>query len=937
MNRCLHSHSPVLFRLLQALIIFSLLAGSAFSTQPVFASNLNQVATILENMSTQEKVGQLFLVTFSGTNISNNTKIYDLIVNQRVGGVILSNGNGNFPELDTLNEVVTLVSGLQSLVMLPEPFQQLVVENPSEPAISSIPLWIGIEQPGSSLSGEIINGLSPIPGAMAMGATWDPLLAEQAGEILGTELADLGFNLFLGPSLDVVDSSSANSLELAGTGAFGGDPYWVGEIGQAFISGLHQGSDDQLAVIAKHFPGLGGVDRSPENEISTVMKSLEQLKQLELAPFFSVTGKAASVESVSDGLLVSHIRYQGFQGNIRATTKPVSLDPAALNQLLALEELGVWRENGGLMVADNLGSTAMRKFYDPTETSFESWQVARSAFLAGNDLLILDNFRASGDPDEYTSILRTIDFFIQKYQEDPLFAQKVDASVYRILQSKLERYPEFSQEEVIPNVANIAAIGDQLQSSSAIALKAATLISPGSTELNLDLPSSPSMYEFITIFTDVRTYKNCNTCADQKLLTGTGFEEALLRLYGPQAGNEVLENRLASYSFTQLNELLDRVSEPSDPNLEDNIKRSEWLIFNIIDLDSSYKDSSALKRLLAERYDLLQDKNVIVFSYGTPYYLDATELSKVTAYYGLFSHLPQFTEVAARILMQEIEPTGVLPVDVNSIGYDLITATSPDPFQVIALSLVMPVETPVETPEPDETPIQPLPILKVGETINIQAGLIKDHNQHRVPDGTIVRFTFRLTGENVIIQQSDVATVDGMATLAYRIDRPDTIEITAISEPALISSTLLLNIESGVAEVVVPTSTPMPTPTPTPEPTPTATLAVQDTSEATTVVGYPKPLDWLITMLIVAMGFGIAYLIGYYWWGSERWGLRSGLCAVIGGLTSFVYLSLRTQGTVSWMIKSGTWFVIQMALVGLILGWIVALVWWMVKEGNKIP
>ena len=177
MNRCLHSHSPVLFRLLQALIIFSLLAGSTLSARPGSASNLNQVATILENMSTQEKVGQLFLVTFSGTNISNNTKIYDLIVNQRVGGVILSNGNGNFPELDTLNEVVTLVSGLQSLVMLPEPVQQLVVENPSEPAISSIPLWIGIEQPGSSLSGEIINGLSPIPGAMAMGATWDPLLA----------------------------------------------------------------------------------------------------------------------------------------------------------------------------------------------------------------------------------------------------------------------------------------------------------------------------------------------------------------------------------------------------------------------------------------------------------------------------------------------------------------------------------------------------------------------------------------------------------------------------------------------------------------------------------------------------------------------------------------------------------------------------------------
>ena len=109
-----------------------------------------------------------------------------------------------------------------------------------------------------------------------------------------------------------------------GSRTFGGDSYWVGEMGKAYIEGIHQGGDNQVLVISKHFPGAGESDRSTDQEIPTVRKSLEQLKQIELAPFFAVTGNAPSQAMTTDGILVSHIRYQGFQGNIRATTKPVS-------------------------------------------------------------------------------------------------------------------------------------------------------------------------------------------------------------------------------------------------------------------------------------------------------------------------------------------------------------------------------------------------------------------------------------------------------------------------------------------------------------------------------------------------------------------------------------------------------------------------------------
>src|SRR5690606_20088173 len=134
----------------------------------------------------------------------------------------------------------------------------------------------------------------------------------------------------IGPSLDVVESPNPSASSDLGTRIFGGDPFWVGEIGRAFIAGLHNGSSQRMLVIAKHFPGRGSSDRLPEEEVATVRKSLEQLKQVELAPFFAVTN-SANPAGLTDGLLVSHIRYQGFQGNIRATTRPVSFDASALS------------------------------------------------------------------------------------------------------------------------------------------------------------------------------------------------------------------------------------------------------------------------------------------------------------------------------------------------------------------------------------------------------------------------------------------------------------------------------------------------------------------------------------------------------------------------------------------------------------------------------
>ncbi|MDZ4158185.1 MAG: glycoside hydrolase family 3 N-terminal domain-containing protein, partial [Anaerolineaceae bacterium] len=480
---------------------------------------------------------------------------------------------------------------------------------------------------------------------------------------------------------------------------FGGDPHWVGELGKSYITGIHQGSANQVAVIAKHFPGRGSSDRPPDLEVATVRKSLEQLKQIELAPFFAVSGNSPSPEAAADGLLVSHIRYQGFQGNIRATTRPVSLDPTAFETLMNLPQFVAWREQGGIVVSDDLGSAAVRRLYNNLGQLFEARQVARNAFLAGNDLLYVDNFVGSGETDSYTTILRTLEFFEQKYREDPAFAQRVDASVARLLAIKFRLYPDFSLEQVLPPPDGLDTVGQSQQVTFQVAQQAATLLSPEPAELSVTLARPPTTRERIVFIMDTLDSKQCSQCATQSALAPNALENAVLRLYGPKAGGEVQLYQLSSYTFLELTNLLNGLAgfESDLKVMENEIRSADWVVFSMLNIQNTRPESFAVRRFLSERPDLSRNKRLVVFAFNAPYYLDATDSSKLTAYYAMYSKAPAFIEMAARLLFQETTPSGALPVTVPGVGYDLITATSPDPEQVIPLFVDLPA---LEEPEP---------------------------------------------------------------------------------------------------------------------------------------------------------------------------------------------------------------------------------------------
>src|SRR5512134_3938262 len=76
-----------------------------------------QVDDLMANMSPDEIVGQLFLVTFAGTDVSASSDIARLVLDYHVGGVVLQSSNDNFTdETAPTAQAQAITNGLQGIL-----------------------------------------------------------------------------------------------------------------------------------------------------------------------------------------------------------------------------------------------------------------------------------------------------------------------------------------------------------------------------------------------------------------------------------------------------------------------------------------------------------------------------------------------------------------------------------------------------------------------------------------------------------------------------------------------------------------------------------------------------------------------------------------------------------------------------------------------------
>jgi beta-N-acetylhexosaminidase len=407
------------------------------------------------------------------------------------------------------------------------------------------------------------------------------------------------------------------------------------------------------------------------------------------------------------------------------------------------------------------------------------------------------------------------------------------------------------------------------------------------------------------------------------------LQEAVTRLYGPTAAGQVSEARLSSYTFDDLMVMLNTTDLDT---MVSDIGRATWVV--LLMSGDTRGQPELISRFLSERQDLLRDKRVILFAFTAPYYFDATDISKFSAYYALYSKQAAFIDVAARLLFQELTPLGYSPVSVPGTGYDLIKVTSPNPNQVITLSRDAPpgasptsqptpppgsaTETPFPTIPPEPTPI---PLLGIGDTIYIRTGVIYDHNNHPVPDGTVVRFTMLLSGQGGgVIQQSDQTTMGGIAQASFALERPGLIEIRASSDPATLSDTIRLDVSSGQPAAITVIA---PFPTETIEPTPVSPTPVEE-DEFVTLDGYPRFSSWMFAILFIMLSAWLAFWVGSQLQ-SPRWGVRWGICVLLGGLVAYNATTLGLLGSTRVVMAGGLGAVLVISalgeLIGLGLGW----------------
>jgi beta-N-acetylhexosaminidase len=360
----------------------------------------------------------------------------------------------------------------------------------------------------------------------------------------------------------------------------------------------------------------------------------------------------------------------------------------------------------------------------------------------------------------------------------------------------------------------------------------------------------------------------------------------------------------------------------------------------MLDVDpESHPASDAVRAFLRLRPEMLPSKKVVVLAYNSPYYLDTTEISKLTAYYGIYGKTPSFVETSVRALFQELAPAGASPVTVPGINYNLITQTEPDPRQVISVMVANP------PPEGEETS-SPIGV-EVGDTVQLRSGIILDHNGNPVPDGTPVIFRLFYPADSLELPRQEVTTVGGVAETAIVLEREGRLEITASSPPALQSITLVVTIQGDqpamIATVVPPpsptatatataTATPTPTstfsPTPTSTPTSVRTRASTATRSPVTATPTATPTPWWeeksgVDGLDLLLGVGgILLALSVAWVTDNRaesdlaTRLRILLWCLVGGLIAYNMYGLEVPGTDLLQRVFQRWAVLLASFVG---------------------
>ena len=343
-----------------------------------------QIDALIAQMTPEEKVGQVFLLAFSGSRTDEARRLF---VDYGIGASYIS--SDNIPTPQAAAALSRTLQGFAAQTRL------------------RLPLLLGADQEGSW--GVMVPHSATGPGNMALGACADPAVTEAMYGVIARELRAVGLNMLFAPCADC-NSNPANVC--IGMRSFGEPPALVGALTAAAVRGVRQAG---VVATVKHFPGHGDTATDSHRGIPRVERDRAALQAIDLLPF--AQGIAAGAEMV----MTSHILFPALDPN----------QPATLSRIILQDVLRGQLGFDGVVLSDSMNMQAIRRNYALAEAEI-------AALQAGVDLIMLAEEHYNHDAARYLEQQTAmLDRVAEAVRTGVIAAERIDDAVRRVLRLKV--------------------------------------------------------------------------------------------------------------------------------------------------------------------------------------------------------------------------------------------------------------------------------------------------------------------------------------------------------------------------------------------------------------------------------------------------------------------------------------------------------------------
>lgn len=351
-----------------------------------------RVKRTLENMTLDEKIGQMIIVTYTSPKMDNTLK--SALIDVQPGGFLLFGDN-----ITTYEKTLDLIKEIKSYV--------------------KIPMFISIDEEGGNIQRLTMlkdYDITDIPYMYDIGLIDDEELTYEVGKVIAEELRVFGVNLDFAPVVDVF--SNPKNIVI-GKRSFGTTPELVSKHGLSLAKGLE---DNGVIAVYKHFPGHGNTAVDSHEALPIVDKTKEELLESDLIPFID------AIENNASMIMIGHLAVPSITGDNT---------PASLSKVLITDFLKNELNYQGLVVTDALNMKALTNYYSDEE-------ICGKAVEAGVDILLM--------PSSSRKCLKSVQEALKK---GLITEERINESVEKILRLKYEKieqnYDEYLPVETLNN------------------------------------------------------------------------------------------------------------------------------------------------------------------------------------------------------------------------------------------------------------------------------------------------------------------------------------------------------------------------------------------------------------------------------------------------------------------------------------------------------